>query len=59
MGSAAGWMPRDGRCTAPSWMSCGTMRRTVLEGMAKLRPVEAPATWGAGGSGGEGRARAG
>ncbi len=48
MGSAAGWMPREGRCTAPSRMSWGTMRRTVLEGMAKLRPAEAPAARGEG-----------
>lgn len=51
MGSAAGWMPSEGRCTAPRRMSWGTMRATVLEGMAKLRPVEAPARRGAGSAG--------
>jgi hypothetical protein len=42
MGSGAGWKPSEARCTAPYWMSCGTTRRTVLEGMAKPRPAEVP-----------------
>lgn len=43
MGSAAGWKPKVARCTAPNWMSCGTTRRTMEEGIAKAMPALAPA----------------
>lgn len=44
MGSAAGWKPRVARCTAPNWMSWGTTRRTMEEGIAKAMPALAPET---------------